>query len=262
MKRNSLNSITILLGLVAPAVGCSGGGNVNIGETQSVGSKLSDYAATWDGYAEAYTFQPSGSDQVHLVLDGSGSGTLHVGDETPLPPPTDPSVGYPPGVSQGLKYPLWDNFLYPVHGARVQTDRIQVGINPNDIESAWCALQTPIPDVETNTNGKGADATTTTTTFYGCLPNLGTQSGTTDCALIAMDGTKTPVDCDKLYLCNDIRACNCTADSCSSNWQPAGDAGPDQYPDELDAALDASGKTLTGTLTLGDVRVTVHLTRQ
>ena len=72
-------------------------GAVNIGNTTAVGSQLSDYAATWDGYAEATTFS-DGSDHVRLTIDASGQGSLVVGDSAPLPAPTDPTVGYPPGA--------------------------------------------------------------------------------------------------------------------------------------------------------------------
>ncbi len=266
MTRTTRFIPALLVGLLAPALGCSDGGNVNIGDTQNLGGKLSDYAATWDGYAEAYTFQSSGSDRVRLVLDGNGAGTLRVGDNTLLAPPTDPNVGYPPDLTSGISLTgvyigLRDDFLYPAHAAQVQTDRIQVGINPMDLEAAWCALQTPVENIDTTTTGKGSDAITTTTTSYGCLPNSASESSDANgCALTGSDGQTTPVDCGKLALCEFVMACQCTATSCGI--QAPADATPDEYPYELDAALDTTGKNLTGTLNLSGTRITVHLTRQ
>ncbi|MES1208404.1 MAG: hypothetical protein ABUS79_20900, partial [Pseudomonadota bacterium] len=66
---HTTRTVPLLLGLLAAPFGCSSGGDVNIGDTQNVGAKLSDYAAEWDGYAEAYTFAPSSSDHLHMTLD-------------------------------------------------------------------------------------------------------------------------------------------------------------------------------------------------
>jgi hypothetical protein len=57
--------------------------------------------------------------------------------------------------------------------------------------------------------------------------------------------------------------CACTATSCSVVPTVAAGAIPSGYPVELDAALDSTGKTLTGTLALStDLRVTVVLQKQ
>ncbi len=70
-----------------------------------------------------------------------------------------------------------------------------------------------------------------------------------------------PVDCGKLALCLD-NVCACTASSCTSEPAIPDGSTPAQYPVELDAALDATGTTLTGTLNLAGTRVTVVLTKQ
>lgn len=249
--------LLLIATLSAAPLACSGSGDVNIGDTQQLGSKLSDYAATWDGYAEAYTFPPSGSDRVRLVLDGSGSGTFRVGDnDMLLPPASDPSVGYPPtiGANGPLTSQNWrlrDDFVYPVHNPQVQADRIQVGINDMDFYAGWCALQTPVArDPSSPDSG------------YGCLPNLGSFfDGDATCGLIDADGTRIPVDCGKLSMCNFLMVCTCTATGCGIPARPA-DQSPALYPEELDAALDSTGDNLTGTLTVNGERVTVHLTRQ
>jgi hypothetical protein len=252
-----------LVGLVCSTgvpLACSGGGTVNIGDTTVIGSQLSDYAASWDGYAEAYTFQPSGSDRVRLTIDKNGQGTLQVGDGALLPPPTDPSVGYPPGADPSVAISeLREGFLYPIYAAQVQTNRIQLGINPTDLFAQWCALQTSYP------SSGASDAGTT----YSCAPNwpnfetgAGDAGGGT-CNLVNPDGGTDTIDCDKLILCFASWAvCSCTATSCT-NIQVASGTPADRYTTELDGAMDKTGSTLTGTLVIDDgARVTVHLQKQ
>jgi len=269
--------VALLCGAGAP-LACSGGGAVNIGNTEVAGSQLSDYAASWDGYAEAYTFRPDGSDRVRLSIDANGQGTFRVGNATTLlAPPTDPNVGYPPGISAlGANDGPREDFLYPIHAANVQEARIQLGINAGDLFAAWCVLQTPIPYYETTTVDDagtsytvgGASDAGTVSTFYGCLPNVGgmeqlnpATGRPANCTLNEPDGSSAPVDCDKFYLCTMAFACACTASGCTSPPMPA-DATAAQYPIELDGALDTTGKILAGTLALGGQRIAVHLTRQ
>src|SRR5450432_936374 len=99
MKNVGSRALVALLCGAGFSAACSGGGAVNIGNTAVIGSQLSDYAASWDGYAEAYTFMPDGSDRVRLTIDANGQGTLEVGNAALLPPPTDPNVGYRPALS-------------------------------------------------------------------------------------------------------------------------------------------------------------------
>jgi hypothetical protein len=240
---------------------CSGGGNVNIGNTAVVGGQLSDYAASWDGYAEAYTFWPDNTDHVHLTIDANGQGTLQVGSIPLFPAPTDPNVGFPTGISSVTgSIVLSGGVLYPLYAAQVQTDRIQVGINPADLDAAWCPLQTPYAWTA-NTGSRLPDAAAPTT-IYNCLPDDGFTFGPpNDCALNQSDGTSTPVDCDKLMLCIRAPVCDCTASGCTARSEPAGTL-VNEYPVELDGALDDTGKTLTATLNLAGTRITVVLTKQ
>ncbi len=270
----------LLLGLLAAPLGCSSGGNVNIGDTQNLGSKLSDYAAHWDGYAEAYVFTPSNADNIHLVLDAQGNGTVQVGTDPLLPAPTDPTVGYPPGY-EGLDKQqdvtptdLQGGVLYPVHAAQVQTGRIQLGLKPHDYYAAWCALQTPhyIIDGYMGTGIRpGDDGGTWTPIFaYSILPGSGgsestDSSGNNACfaQITAADGSTSSqqIDCGLWYLGNS-GVCTCTATACTSSPSLADGTAPVDYPVEIDAALDTSGKNMTGTLIMNGTRVTVHLQRQ
>lgn len=258
----------LLLGLLIGPAGCLSDGNVNIGNTQRRGGQLSDYAATWSGYAQAYAFS-DGTDHVYLTLDDNGVGTMTVGDAAAPPPPTDPQIGYPPASAFGTvtsQFPGITGFPYPVHAAQIQADRIQVGIDFNDLYSEWCGLQTPTaamnlldqnpPSLRDPANGG-----------YYCGPTLTSDvvklerptPDAVDCMLYEQDGTTESVNCDWFNLCALGPVCTCSATGCTAATQPAG-TPVTQYSVELDGALDASGSTLTGTLSSG--RVTVILTRQ
>ena len=251
--------VALLCGAGAP-LACSGGGAVNIGNTETAGAELSDYAATWDGYVEAFNFWPDGSDHVRLTIAANGQGTLQIGDAALLAPPTDPNVGYPPGgystwvpfTGTGRVSELVQGFQYPIHAATVQADRIQLGVDPNDLYTDWCPLETPFPFGDPPG-------------YYTCI-NI--ASGTMissnwdgTCTVTMPDQTTQVVDCLKVDLCMPpSTACNCTATGCTANTVPAG-GSPSQYAVELDGAMDGTGATLTATLTLAD-RVTVVLTKQ
>jgi len=272
MNQFRIRPLLLLAWGAGASLACSGGGAVNIGNTSVIGAQLSDYAATWDGYAQAYTFMPDGSDRVRLTIGTDGHGTLRVGNAALLPAPTDPNVGYPaagqPDLFTGPNQGLWGGVVYPVYAAQVQQDRIQAGLKPNDYYGAWCSLQTPYYIQDSYVNS--GDAGYVPNFVYYCLPGAGgTASGSgadlqcfTQISAPDASPSNQQVDCGKFTLCNK-NVCECTASSCVSGpVVPAGTL-PSGYPAELDAALDSTGKTLTGTLALStDLRVTVVLTRQ
>ena len=181
----------------------------------------------------------------------SGGGAVNIGNTEPR--------GYPPGISEGgggfgsvIASGLFEGFLYPLHAAQVQTDRIQLGIVPDDLWATWCALQTPVPWATGDDGGA---------TSYGCVANLGGSISGGACAQLEPDGTSVPIDCVKLSLCQFGMVCTCTATACASVSAPA-TTPIDQYSVEIDGALDSTGTTLTGTLNLDGTRITVHLTKQ
>ena len=224
---------------------------------------------------------PDGSDRVRLTIAANGQGTFQVGNAALLPPPTDPNVGYPPGQPIPLEVAntaLSGGVLYPLDGVQIQENRIQAGLKPNDYYGAWCALQTPYY-ILTGYTGSGAggaggssggDGGLIPTFGYSCVPGQGgTAAGTgaDQQCLVQIDSadgswSDQVVDCGKFALC--IRGvCACTDTSCAASPVVPAGAVPSDYPVELDAALDSTGKTLTGTLALStDLRVTVVLQKQ
>ena len=262
MKNMHMRAVTVLLLGVGALAGCSGGGgNVNIGDTSPVGAKLSDYAATWDGYAQAYHFWPNGSDRVRLTIDAQGHGALRVGAGDLLAAPSDPDQFTPANIAE---LPQWSDLveggLYPTHAPEVQAGRIQFGVNPWDLEAAWCALQTPYPVVNGGINI--ADGGQVQEHYdYTCLPGYSAASDGSDCSYADEAGQTHPVSCAKLWLCQGITACACTATGCAGRDLSYATSA-NQYPDEFDAALDRTGRTLTGTLNLDGNRVTVVMQRQ
>jgi hypothetical protein len=241
--------ISAVLGTLAlSALACSTEDSVNIGET--LGSKLSDYSASWDGYAEAFQWS-DGSDRIRLSLDATGQGTLRVGDLPLYPPPTDPNVGYPPEEP-------WDFFrsieiystimhpriAYPVHETRIDSNRMRLEVDPHDLLRLWCQMQTPFP-LDSSTGGPS----------FGCVPTgtiLGDDiNGQTCSQPDPATGEQGPIDCRKVYLCTKAGACVCDSTSCTSTSDPG------RYP--LDASLQMAGAEMVGTFAYG--RITIRMTR-
>lgn len=161
----------------------------------------------WVGYADGL-WLPSGSDRVELrITDVDGSGqviaTMLLGEPgEPLPPPTDPDVGYPEGWTPvtGAASELFERFDYTVTGTfDASLDRFEASFSSFEVFAQWCALQTPIL--------WGEDT-------YGCLPNCGSSSGPSGCQLMDCD-QGGPVDCVKLELCGFAPICMCEADGCT-----------------------------------------------
>lgn len=241
MKNFSL--VPFALALVACS---SGGSNVDLGdnETAKTGQSLSDYEGTWDGYVEAYQFE-SGSDRLRVALDQNGHGAIQFGDAPPIPPFSNPDLGYPPGTPINfLEYSAEvpeEGFDYPLYDASVTQGRIKFTVWGTDIAADFCAAQTHI------------------------LPSLAYPSGYT-CSLVgdswAMDDEDTcrgsfpgagPVDCGQVQTCQ--KACICSATSCTTLRRP-------ERALVFDGVLRDSGHSLEGTLVAPNERLTVRVTRQ
>ena len=246
----------LLLAVLSGVCACSSGSEpVDIGDGRT-GQKLEDYAAHWEGYAEAYDFS-DGSDKVKVTLDELGNGTLEIGDTPLFAPATNPDVAYPPTYKRQQFESLYPGISYPIRAATVESARIRLSVNPWEVERDWCAFQTSyaMPSGYSYPDPDGI------ATGYRCGPFRAVAAGANgEACVYTGDGTpEMPVDCDKANLCQDD-ACSCDATGCSVREAPSGKQ--DAYT-KFDAALDDSGDSLVGTLKVGvggdKVSMTVRL---
>jgi len=233
-------------------------------------SDINEFSGRWVGSAEdslglngdGATYQfPSGSTQIVLEvapgentgLNGPLEGFIRFGSGAPLPPPTDPDVGYPAGVSydallayndlgavfaDDLTLPPFDGVDYPV-GSRGEFIGDESGVTTtadgvisftfsgNQPLDAWCQLQTSFAH-------DGAP------TFYSCLPDTGGQievqspGDDTMCTLygppdlsncteeselgqcIEAGQPVASINCDKVFLCRNNDYCTCTEEGCAA----------------------------------------------
>lgn len=236
----------ILLG----AAGCSSDSEVDIGDART-GERLTDYAATWEGYAEAYAFS-DGSDKVRLELDSQGRGTLQVGD-SPLVALDAEAGSKPPGFSQrsvgaGPQYPI---------EANVQEKRLRFQANPEDGFRDWCEAQPPVLYAAEH---PGA---------YSCSPRVSLQGLADTSEICEVIGSGETVYCLAPATCWFV--CECTEHRCTSEGDPVEKAWKleafglltGSSPQTLfDGVLTDGGETLEGTLVMMDQPITLRLQRQ
>ena len=229
--------------------GCSKD-NANIGNgsaTATLGESLSDYAGNWEGYAEAYQFS-DGTDNVFLTLDANGQGALKVGQATLEVTELDPDT-YPPGmenIKDEVDPPsgLTPGFSYPISGAVVESRRIRVSTATDELFRDWCELQTSYYSEDT------------VPPRYACTPGGGgwgmstSEDGTQTCAINNGVDPVIPISCARAS-CNYV--CVCTKLGCSID---------DAKDVQIDAALQADGEELQGTLVINGTRIVVRMTRQ
>jgi hypothetical protein len=232
----------LLLPLLASLGACSSD-PVDLGRDNPkvLGATLSDYAGTWDGFAEAFEFS-DGTDAVHLVLDGDGNGELWLGEADPLPAP-EADRGYPPGTrALGLVDSAEGavaGFGYPIVDGAVEDNRLRLNSSKGELYREWCDLQTP--HVVQNA----------TPSYYACLPFAG--FGTTDNGeCILGESLENVIDCG-LPAC--LTRCECNEDDCAVSPHLL---SPDI---RVDATLEGDGDSFVGTLVLGPERINVRLTR-
>ena len=281
MNRLARNS-ALLAAVLSTGWACSAVNEpVDIGDSYT-GEHLEDYAAEWEGYAEAYNFA-DGSDKVRLKLDASGNGTLEIGNSPALPIATDPNVGYPASYKSDSSFEqftyLFPGFAYAVDTATVESARIRFTLNPWQIARDWCEMQTPY-DIHSQDSGGvggmgggpggplsmipsggsggegyvppgyivGPDSHGYGLSRYRCVPP-------------GPNGAQpTGGNPEKTTLCwNSV--CWCDAQSCAYYTPPSGALATRA---KLDAALDNSGNSLVGTLKIwnnANIAVTVRLKR-
>lgn len=232
------------LGVLAVLVfsGC-GDDKLDVGDgTARVGAALEDYAATWDGYAEAHTFMGDGSDRIRLSIDESGNGVVRFGDEALFAPATDPVGLYPP--TYAYEFPdAWprstgseprSGYEYAFTAAGVTNARLKLSFDSAQLMESWCQLEPPVDE-----------------------PMCGTTQGIVQTSpagqpcLWAEDFTNfVELSCNRFTQCF---YCACEGSDCHST------SGIEVM---FDGSLTDGGDRLTGTLLLGDERINVVMTRQ
>jgi len=258
-----------LAGLLLALVACSGttvndgGGSAGNsgGDSGGGSSSASPLSGTYSGYLENYAFS-DGSDAVVMKLAFSASnsvtGTIYFGTGSPLPPATDPTVGYPPGYGESgpdsYAWPL-ERFDFTVLGGTYASPRVEVSLQPTEVWKHWCEIQTVTYPWFSNDSRE--DGGCGSMLGYGCLPNhVSWQSGGSgSCAWQSCDTAMTHIDCGKLALCSPWPGtCTCTATSCS---MPLPSKGPIAFDMTFAAgALDGSVTWIDGNLH------NVHLAKQ
>jgi hypothetical protein len=242
-----------LSSVAAISIACSGAPHdtVDIGnrDVAVLGEKLSDFAGSWEGYAEAYDFEPS-SDRIHLTLDAEGNGSVRFGDSALPPLPSDPMTVYPPdtgfyqagrSISQYL-IQSQPGFEYPVHSLTLTERRLRFETQPADMIDPWCALEPSVLVSDTPSYGCYGGVTFDPESQMYTDPATNTS--------FAVDALHDPVN-----YCR--RVCTCTASGCVG--LPIGAS-------RFDGALEADGNEFAATLVFPgagpDYRVIARLTRQ
>lgn len=243
--------------------GCSSDSR-DVGEGLSLDrSQLESYAASWDGYVEAFEFQ-STSDRVRIELDENGNGTIRFGNLEPIEPADDPDELYPPpppipgwGGATGIGGYMnmggspfgatYEAYIYSISGARVEDERIRLEVDVGELYDSWCDLQASYLDPNSEPGYPR----------YSCAPSSGWTSDGTTCWLsdpVTGMTTTTEWDCGKLWMCSGSQICECDEEGCISR---------ESKSISMDAALDDDGESLEGTLVLPEAgRLTVRLRRQ
>jgi hypothetical protein len=190
----------------------SGAGGASASGSSGSSSGASSGATTevFKGSIEGFMF-PSGSSTVVMNLafgtNGAVTGTVFFGDGPALAPPTDPNVGYPPGLGLADQTSPED-FAYTVLQGMDVSSRVTLQVETNELYKKWCQLQMSYPWYE-NMDG------TEVLVEYGCTPGNGTWGGSGDSCHASQGTTLIPVDCGTLTLCAMDHVCTCTATSCT-----------------------------------------------
>jgi hypothetical protein len=231
------SAIGLVFAHSALALACSGD-PVDIGDEQPpTGETLVDFAADWDGYTEAFQFVYADSDRLRLTIDAAASGTLQIGEGAASVPAVDPEVApygpwSDPNYTALSEHHLVPGFAYPLHDVSVERQRVRFMVDAFDLVRPWCQAQTPRLVSGTYTCG---------------YENWTWPSDPADPCTVDDPNTpeyeQIPIDCGKAFVC-DPAMCGCSETGCDI----AADATFLQV--SFDAALEAAGDSLVGTLVL------------
>lgn len=220
---------------------CAEDKTVDLGNDRiiTIGAALSDYAGSWEGYAEAYTFS-DGSETVRFDVDDSGQGTLRVGDA--------PAISLPADISRDVAHrylsPLSPGFVHPFSGARVDGNRVRATFAVADMFDAACAAITP----------KHTVAGPLCAAVGPQLVPIDQKADGNPC-VVNSSSSMEEYRCPEA-LCFDV--CSCTEAACQAG-KNASNSNPDVT---IDGALADDGNTFAGTLAFDYKRIAVRLTRK
>jgi hypothetical protein len=236
MGEQSAKRLTPVSMLAIALVACGADARVDLGHNDQpgvVGASLTDYAGSWEGYAEAFKWSDD-SDMVRLRLDESGIGAIEVGDVAA--PALVIGGGGPMEFTKPVYGMLMPGFDYSVADAAVTSRRIRLSTSSQQPYSRWCSAFEPVADPMSAVR-------------FSCLLSVGWSFKDGDgCRL--NDAQRTPFDCAKAD-CD--KYCMCDVDRCYAMTTP-GDV-------QIDAALANEGEELAGTLLMGSERVFVRMQR-
>jgi hypothetical protein len=177
------------------------------GTPDAVGDPL---VGVWEGNLVGYVF-PSGSTKIVLTFAKSTDGTyvagIQFGEGPPPPPATDPSVGYPAGVTPATppeKHFYAEGFDYTANSLTISDSTITFDINLFTLWKDWCSLE-PVIDWSPDLPGQ-----------FGCVSHWKWTSNPdgTCTETNPSTGELVPIDCGKLTLCLVDRVCLCKTGGC------------------------------------------------
>jgi len=230
----SLSSTCFLaFGLIGLMAACGSPNPINVGSTDGGTGGSGGYGGpddtdacrngaqlpiigTWLGYIENFKLA-SGSDAVRITITSASSaqvcGKVVLGTASPLPPPTNPDVGYPPNYGErfgGLggdrrTIDMTEGFPMTIINGTGTSERLTLNADWHQFWQSWCALQKP-------TCLENSD-------LCFCVPR-GPGGAAPGYCYIEVDGGPVEFECGKLALCMS-GACICTATTCRVEPSPA-----------------------------------------
>jgi hypothetical protein len=165
---------------------------------------------------------------LHLTVRGADAsslcGSMTFGDTTPLAPPTDPDIGYPPNADLTQWMPNGlpiERFAHTLFSGLVSGKRVRFHTKGFEPWKSWCAMQKSY-------------LLDPWSSLYSCMEAWGWQdwgdAGPSNCwTQDPNTGQTKPVDCGKMYNCNQWRVCACNQSGCGAD---------DTYPIDFDAQFE------------------------
>jgi hypothetical protein len=179
----------------------------------ATGSQL---VGTWIGYVENHPFS-SGSDALKLTITaadtGALCGTLTFGDATPLAPPTNPDIGYPPNQDLTQWMPAGlpiERFAHTLFSGVVSGKRVRFQVLGYEPWRQWCTMQKSYLVDPWGSN-------------YSCINGWGGydwqgDAGPKNCWVQdPITASQSPVDCGKMFDCGNWRTCVCNESGCGAD---------------------------------------------